>query len=134
MVSGKRNIFGNRYEFQSSFVKTIKLCPYLAVCVSGLYVGCGLGYVIPPAIVTGPTDQSQASIIDNDVFNETSKWNEDQFEEVQFQIIWMHSVSFGIALMTMIALGVLYNKDKDGAPNMAEARRLSIGTIDRPLL
>ena len=102
--------------------------------MSGLYVGCGLGYVIPPAIVIGPTDQSQASIIDNDVFNETSKWTEDQFEEVQFQIIWMHSVSFGIALMTMIALGVLYNKDKDGAPNMAEARRLSIGMVDLPLL
>ena len=96
--------------------------------MSGLYVGCGLGYVIPPAVVTGPTNQSQ--IMNNDVLNQTSKWNADQFEEVQFQIIWMHSVSFGIALMTMISLGVLYNKDKAGAPNMAEARRLSIGTVD----
>ena len=106
--------------------------------MSGLYVGCGLGYVIPPAIVTSPTDQSQAAIMDNDVFNTTSQWNADQFEEVQLQIIWMHSVSFGIALMTMISLGVLYNKDKDGAPNMAEARRLSIGRdyrrVDRSLL
>ena len=96
--------------------------------MSGLFVGCGLGYVIPPAVVTGPTYQSQ--ITDNAVLNQTIKWNADQFEEVQFQIIWMHSVSFGIALMTMISLGVLYNKDKDGAPNMAEARRLSIGTVD----
>ena len=96
--------------------------------MSGLFVGCGLGYVIPPAVVTGPTYQSQ--ITDNAVLNQTIKWNADQFEEVQFQIIWMHSVSFGIALMTMISLGVLYNKDKVGAPNMAEARRLSIGTVD----
>ena len=98
--------------------------------MSGLYVGCGLGYVIPPAVVTGPTDQSE--ITDNDVINQTSKWNADQFEEVQFQIIRMHSVSFGIALMTIILLGVLYNKEKDGAPNIAEARRLSIGTVDHP--
>ena len=102
--------------------------------MSGLYVGCGLGYVISPAIVTGSTEQSQAAIMDNNVFNTTSQWNAYQFEEVQFQIIWMHSVSFGIALMTMISLGVLYNKDKDGAPNMAEARRLSIGRVDRQLL
>ena len=89
-------------------------------------------YVIPPVIVTGPTDQSPTDILDNDVFNFTSKWNADQFEEVQFQIIRMHSVSFGIALMTIILLGVLYNKEKVGAPNIAEARRLSIGTVDRP--
>ena len=40
---------------------------YSAVCVSGLYVGCGLGYVIPPAVVTGPTE-----IVENDVLNQTS--------------------------------------------------------------
>ena len=57
----------------------------------------------------------------------SSKWNEDQYEEVQFQIIWMHSISFGIALTTMILLGILYNKDKSSAPNIAEARRQSIG-------
>ena len=42
----------------------------------------------------------------------------------------MHSVSFGIALITMILLGIIYNKDKESAPNVAEARRLALGMVD----
>ena len=33
----------------------------------------------------------------------------------------------------MILLGIIYNKDKESAPNVAEARRLALGTVDQIL-
>ena len=92
--------------------------------MSALYVGCGLGYVLPTVIVPGPTPNA---VYENDVLNQSTKWTGDQIEEVGFQLIWMHSVSFGIALVTTSSLAFLYKNDQDSAPNIAEARRLSIG-------
>ena len=92
--------------------------------MSALYVGCGLGYVLPTVIVPGPAPNG---VYENDVHNQSTQWTDEQIEEVGFQIIWMHSVSFGIALITTSSLALLNRKDQDGAPNIAEARRLSIG-------
>jgi len=92
-----------------------------AVCVSALYVGCGLGSFIPTMIVSGPTLNLTN---ENNVLNQSSQWTDTQIQEVQSQIIWMHSVSFGIVSITMILLGFLFRKDQDGAPNLAEARRI----------
>ena len=48
--------------------------------VSLLFIGNGLGYLIPPMIVTGPTNQSEFS-------NNSANWNDDQFRQEFLRLV-----------------------------------------------
>ena len=81
-----------------------------------MYVGNALGYILPPTIISGPENWVNG-VPSND-------WTEEDYESVKSQLIWMHSISFGVAAVVYIGLIVIYNKEPSGAPNKAEAVRI----------
>ena len=56
--------------------------------VSLLFIGNGFGYLIPPMIVSGPTNQGS---INSNVTNQSStQWSDEDYDEVRSQIMFLH--------------------------------------------
>ena len=96
-----------------------------SISVSGWLVGCALGYVVPPIVLSGP---KIAYPDENSVFNATNsrlleiEWTSEDFKTVENQLIILQSIVAGLCLVLTVILMIIYNKDKIGAPNLAESR------------
>ena len=102
-----------------------------SISVSGWLVGCALGYVVPPIVLSGPTFPDEFADNENSVFstqnasNSNSRdreWNANDFKIVENQLIALQSTIAGVCLILTVVLMIIYNKDKIGAPNIAESR------------
>ena len=58
-----------------------------AIGACGIYVGNGLGYILPPTIISGPDnwDQGLETGLDS-----SKDWSEEDYELVKSQLILMH--------------------------------------------
>ena len=95
-----------------------------SISVSGWLVGCALGYVVPPIVLSGPTipDLDENSVSYSNASVADREWSANDFEIVENQLIALQSTIAGLCLVLTIILMIVYNKDKIGAPNIAESR------------
>ena len=94
------------------YKKITEISRATAIGACGIYVGNGLGYILPPTIISGPDNWDQG--IETDSSND---WGEEDYELVKSQLIWMHSIFFAVAAIVYIGLIIVYNKEPNGAPN-----------------
>lgn len=96
-----------------------------SISVSGWLVGCALGYVVPPIVLSGPKILNH---VDNSVLDATNssfleiEWTSEDFKTVENQLTVLQSTIAGLCLVLTVILMIIYNKDKIGAPNLAESR------------
>ena len=96
-----------------------------SISVSGWLVGCALGYVVPPIVLSGPkiADFDENSVLDATNSSLLEKeWTSEDFKIVENQLIVLQSTIAGLCLVLTVILMIIYNKDKIGAPNLAESR------------
>ena len=98
-----------------------------SISVSGWLVGCALGYVVPPIVLSGPKFPDEFAENENSVSPNASnsrdrEWNAHDFKIVENQLIALQSTIAGVCLILTVVLMIIYNKDKIGAPNIAESR------------
>ena len=92
--------------------KTTEISRATAIGACGVYVGNALGYILPPTVISGPENWDQGLETDS-----SEDWTEEDYELVKTQLIWMHSISFGVAAIVYISLIIIYNNEPKGAPN-----------------
>ena len=92
--------------------KTTEISRATAIGACGVYFGNALGYILPPTVISGPENWDQGLETDS-----SKDWAEKDYELVKSQLIWMHSISFGVAAIVYIGLIIVYNEEPSGAPN-----------------
>ena len=93
-----------------------------SISVSGWLIGCALGYVVPPILLNGPQIPSFQNENSVNYFSNRTEWDETDFKTTENQLIVLQSTIAGLCLLLTVILMVIYNKDKIGAPNIAESR------------
>ena len=88
-------------RLSNKWFKATELSIATASGCSGMYLGTGLGYIIPPLVMTGPSRENLIYNFDNDFDNTTitttiisAEWTEKAYQEVEKQILWTHVGTF----------------------------------------
>ena len=102
-----------RKEIKLKQSKKTEISRATAIGACGIYVGNGLGYILPPTIITDPVKRDQGI----EVRDQSSDWTIDDYELVKSKLIWLHSISFAVAAVIFIGIFIVYDKEPHGAPN-----------------
>ena len=102
-----------RKETKIKHSKKTEISRATAIGACRIYVGNGLGYILPPTIITDPVKRDQGI----EVRDQSSNWMDDDCEQVKSKLIWLHSSLFAVAAVIFIGIFIFYSKEPHGAPN-----------------